>query len=219
MNKNLLDKIGALALQRFAQIRALIEARFGSELVLTERAKIGLVTSAALIILAAWLGLNGWVGHIESGYHDTKFNLARLKAQVESGAWSERRNQSHVLKSVLEDRLWTAETPGLAEAGFERWIRDRLARNKVDAQQIQVRRVPLLHAAAGEEANNVLANLQRMTAKVVMPFDEAALVDFLADVSESNKVMTVDRLIVRAGRNARVEMDLSTFFRYHERTR
>jgi hypothetical protein len=31
--------------------------------------------------------------------------------------------------------------------------------------------------------------------------------------------MVVDRLLVRAGRNARVEMDLSTFFRYHERVR
>jgi hypothetical protein len=56
-----------------------------------------------------------------------------------------------------------------------------------------------------------------MTAKVFAPFNEDALIEFLADVAESNKDIVVDRLTVRAGRNARVEMDVSTYFRYHER--
>ncbi|TAK99892.1 MAG: hypothetical protein EPO08_15215 [Rhodospirillaceae bacterium] len=218
-----MTKVIDTLLRLIAEIRAQIEARVGVQLVLTERAKIGIVTGGALAILMIWLGLNTWVGHIEHQYGDVRINLARLKAQVESGAWSERKSQSHILKSVLEDRLWTAETPGLAEAGFERWIRDHLANSRIEPQQIQIRRVPLVQSAdaksAGDATGDPLASVQRMTAKILMPFDENALVALLADIAESNKIMTVDRLVVRAGRNARVEMDVSTFFRYHERIR
>jgi hypothetical protein len=200
------------------ELRAQIDARFGHEFVLTDRVKIGLVAGVGLLIFGLGLGLNSWVGGVERWYHDTQFNLSRLKLQVESGAWSERKNQSHVLKSVLEDRLWTAETPGLAEAGFERWIRDHLNRSKIEPQQIQVRRVPLLQPSE-TNAGDPLARLQRMTAKFVMPFDEAAVVRFLADVAQNNKLITVDRLVIRAGRNARAEMDISTYYRFHERSR
>jgi hypothetical protein len=216
-------KIIDTLLRLTADIRTQVEARIGGTLVLTERAKIGIVIGGALIVLMAWLGLNSWVGHVEHQHNDVRVNLARLKAQVESGAWSERKSESHVLKSVLEDRLWTAETPGLAEAGFERWIRDHLANSRIEPQQIQIRRVPLVQSTdakgAADTSGDPLAGVQRMTAKVLMPFDETALLALLADIAESNKVMTVDRLIVHAGRNARVEMDVSTFFRYHERVR
>jgi hypothetical protein len=58
-----------------------------------------------------------------------------------------------------------------------------------------------------------------MTAKLIMPFDESTLLGLLADIAENTKTMTVDRLIVRAGTNSRVEMDVSTIYRYHERAK
>jgi hypothetical protein len=216
MNK-LVETLTALV----ADLRGQIQSRISGEVALSEREKIGLVAGAATLLLAMWLGLSTWVGRTEKSYHDLQFNLTRLKTQVESGAWSDRKKQAHVTRSVLEDRFWTAETPGLAEASFERWIRDRLSAHAVEAQQIQVRRVPLSQASgtdtAGSAQNTALAGLQRMTAKVFAPFNEDALIQFLGDVAESNKVIVVDRLTVRAGRNARVEMDVSTYFRYHER--
>jgi hypothetical protein len=35
----------------------------------------------------------------------------------------------------------------------------------------------------------------------------------LADAAEDDKLIVVDRLIIRSGANSRVEMDLSTFIR------
>lgn len=198
-----------------ANVRAQFEARFGHHLVLTERAKIGALAGGGLLVLGTLLGLYTWVGSIEAHYHDLQFDLSRLKAQVESGAWSERKNQSHVLKAVLEDRFWTAETPGLAEAGFERWFREHLSHG-FEPQQIQVRRSPLVQRGEGN-VGDPLVNLQRMTAKIIMPFDEPTLMALLADIAENTKTMTVDHLIVRAGTNSRVEMDVSTIYRYHER--
>jgi hypothetical protein len=212
-----MERIIQLARDLTANLRGQIQARLSGEITLTEREKTGLVVGAAVILLAGWLGLSTWTGGISRQYRTTQSNLSRLKAQVESGAWAERKNEGHVLRSVLEDRFWTADTPGLAEASFERWIRDRLNRSNIEAQLIQVRRVPLVQATDQGAEGNPLFGLQRMTAKVLIPFDETALLALLSEIAESNKVMVVDRLIVRAGRNARVEMDVSTFFRYHER--
>ncbi len=212
-----MNKVIELLTSLTALVRAQIQARIQGELVLTEREKLGLVAGASVLLLAVWLGLSAWTGSIGREYRTTQFNLARLKEQVKSGEWAGRRSESHVLRSVLEDRFWTAETPGLAEAGLERWIRERLTRANVEAQLIQVRRVPIVQSTDQSAENDPLFGLQRMTAKVLMPFDENALLSLLAEIAESNKVMVVDRLTVRAGRNARVEMDVSTFFRYHER--
>ena len=221
-----MKKIIDTLLRLTADLRAQVEARIGGKLVLTERAKIGIVTGGALVILMVWLGLSSWVGHVEHQHGDVRVNLARLKAQVESGAWSERKSESHVLKSVLEDRsVGRQETPGLAEAGFERWIRSHLANSRIEPQQIQIRRVPLVQStdakSAADTSGDPLAGVQRMTAKMFScRSSETALLALLADIAESNKIMTVDRLYwFMRGCNARVEMDVSTFFRYHERVR
>ena len=218
-----MNKLIDTLLRQIGDLRLQIEAHLAGKLVLTERAKAGIVVGGALLIFGAWLGLNAWVGGIEHHYRDARVNLARLKTQVESGAWSERKDQSHALRSVLEARLWIAETPGLAEASYERWMRDHINRNKFELLQLQIRRVPLVQAGEAKSRNDAsddpLASLQRMTAKILMPFDESVLLDVLADIAEGDKLMTIDRLVVRAGRNPRVEMDVSTFFRYHERSR
>ncbi len=213
--KNIIQLLAKLT----ANLRAQIQARVGGDITLTEREKIGLVVGTTVVLLAAWLGLSTWAGGIQRRYDETRVNLARLKSQVESGAWSERKRQSHVLRTVLESRFWMADTPGLAEAGFERWIRDRLNQSHIDAQQIQVRRVPIVQNTERKDETSPLSGLQRMTAKVYMPFDEQALIDLLTAIADNEKAMVVDRLTVRAGRNARAEIDVSTFFRYHQQAR
>jgi hypothetical protein len=40
----------------------------------------------------------------------------------------------------------------------------------------------------------------------------------LADVAEGDKAVVVDRLVVRAGRNARIEVDVSAFYRSAQRS-
>ncbi len=56
-----------------------------------------------------------------------------------------------------------------------------------------------------------------MTAKLILPFDASGLVQFLADIADADKAVVVDRMIVRSGRNARIEVDVSAFYRSAER--
>lgn len=199
-----------------ARLRGEYQARFGP-LVLTDRLKMLVTAAAGLVVLAALIGAHQLVSSLEEDYRRVQIDKARLEAQIQSGGWEERKQQSQILKSVLEERLWSALTPGLADAGFERWLRDRLGPHKLEPiAPIQVRRIPLLRQTQGGE-ESPLSNVQRMTAKLILPFDGPNLSQFLADLADADKAVVVDRMIVRAGRNARVEMDVSAFYRSTER--
>ncbi len=188
------------------------------DVALTDRAKVLIGVAAGVVILSGLFGMQRIVAGLERRYATAQADMMRLKAQIETKVWQERKQQGQILKSQLEERLWAAQTPGLADAGFERWLRERLTRYRLDPlQQIQVRRIPAGKQAASAPGSDPLSDLQRMTAKVVIPFEQAGLTGFLADVAEGDKAVVVDRLNVRSGRNARVEMDVSAFYRPPER--
>lgn len=196
-------------------LRARFTERFGKDLVLSDRLKALIAGVAVILLLSSLLGLHQLVTTLERHYMRAQGDMTRLQSQIRTNIWQDRRQQSQVLKSVMEERLWTAQTPGLADAGFEKWLRDHMGRYKMEpTQQIQVRRVPVSRAAPSSSgaAPDKLSEIQRMTAKIVLPFDPQGLSNFLADVAEGEKTIVIDRLNVRAGRNPRVEMDISAFY-------
>lgn len=200
------------------RLRAEVLARYAKDLVLTDRLKALMSVTAGLVLLAMLAGMHRLVSSLERDYERVQIEKARLESQISSGGWQERRQQSQVLKSLLEERLWAAQTPGLADASFERWLRDRLSPHKLEPiGQIQVRRVPLARAAQPGEQDGPLSGVQRMTAKLILPFDGAGLSQFLADIAEADKAVVIDRMTIRAGRNSRAEVDVSAFYRSAER--
>jgi hypothetical protein len=137
--------------------------------------------------------------------------LARLELQIAEGSWSERKQQTATILFGLRERFWTAETAGLAEASLERWIRDRVEKAGVRADSIRIQRSPMPTSADSKATSSANADLQRMTAKVIMPFEPNAALQLLADAAQNEKSLVVDRLLIRAGRNSLIELDLSTF--------
>lgn len=194
-----------------ARFRTEVADRFAAELAGSDRAKALVATVGLVLLVSVVIALASTADRLAREYRASAVAYGRLQAQANATAWSERRTQSQALKLALEERFWIANTPGLAEAGFERWLREHLARYKVEPQTIQVRRVAV---ATGNDAvgNRSLAGMERMTAKVLMQFDDTALTGILADIAESERALVIDRLIVRAGRNARIEMDVTAFY-------
>jgi hypothetical protein len=137
-------------------------------------------------------------------------DLSRLQQQLKDGSWNERRQESQTIKFQLRDRFWTAETAGLAEASLERWLRDRVESLGVRADSIRVQRSAVTSGNSGTTKGS-LAGVQRMTAKLVMPFEPEAVYEVLKGAAANEKILVVERLLLRSGRNALVEMDVSTF--------
>jgi hypothetical protein len=197
-----------------AELHKQIVARLGPDLILSDRVKAMIAVAVGLLVLLGLFGLNRAVSGLEGRYEKARADMQQLKTQIETNVWQTRSQESQILKSLLQERLWTAPTPGLAEAGYERWLREHMSRYGLEPQQqIQVRRVRVSRQTGTGTGSDPLSDVERMTAKIVMPFDQAGLAGFLADAAEGEKTLVVDRLIVRPGRNPRVEIDISAFYR------
>ncbi|MBY0510760.1 MAG: hypothetical protein K2P94_11505 [Rhodospirillaceae bacterium] len=191
-----------------------IRRHVSNELVSNERLLLMLAASAVLIWLSALYGLWSMTGDMRTQLNASKASLARLRAEVTGDAWPKRVEDSRMLRVQLGGRLWEAETAGLAEASFENWLRSHFGKNGAEPQQIQITRSPAF--GRDGQSNPSLAGIQRMTAKVLGVFDQATVTQVLADIVEADKVIVVDRMILRAGANGRLEMDVSTFVRTAE---
>lgn len=183
------------------------------EVVSNERLVLMLGAAGGFFLLILLIGFWSLTQGMASKVVASKVNLARLQAEVTGDAWPKRVETTQGLKTQLTVRLWEAPTPGLAEASFETWLRQHFGRYGATPQQILITRSP----AVGRDGNPTptLAGLQRMTAKVLVPFDQTTL-QVLADAAEAEKVLIVERLILRSGLNSRMEMDISTFIRTAE---
>jgi hypothetical protein len=163
---------------------------------------------AAIVLFFGFLAVVvGWVSDSVNNVKAAQAELSSLTQQLKEGSWPQRKQQSETLKFQLNERLWTAETAGLAEASMERWLRERIEKSNVRADSIRVQRAALQGSADG----GLLNGAQRMTAKIVMPFEPESLLQILREIASNDKILIVDRLLVRSGRNPLIEMDVSTF--------
>lgn len=180
------------------------------QLVQAERLR-PMIAAASVVVFLALLTLTiGMARQQGKDLITAQISLARLKQQINEGSWADRKRESETLRFQLYQRFWTAETAGLAEASLERWLRERIEKLGVRPDTIRVQRAAVT-AAADTSATAPLAGLQRMTAKVIMPFEPEALIDVLSAAASFEKILVVDRLMIRGGRNALIEMDISTF--------
>jgi len=198
----------------FAPALEYFRRHISQEAVSNER--LGLLFGGAVVLFILTLLYGFWsaTSRMADQLAASKTNLARLQVEATGDEWPRRLEVTQALKTQLSVRLWDAATPGLAEAGFETWLRTRFSRHGGTLQQILITRSP----AVGRDGQTTpsLEGLQRMTAKVLAPFDQAVMTQVLADAAEADRMILIDRLIVRGGANSRLEMDISTFIRTGE---
>jgi len=145
-----------------------------------------------------------------------KYNLAlselsRVNNQTSEQSWPDRALRARNMSLSLEKRLWKGDTPGLAEAGFERWIRTTLNGYGIEVRRVQLTRGPIQEEKSNLDFN-VLSDVQRLRAKVICPLNETGLIRFLEIASKNTSWIVIEKLTIRGGRNARIEMDLATFY-------
>lgn len=189
--------------------------RFSQEIAGNERLRWLLGLSGLILYFALILYLSGLTDGAQRSLQLSQSQLARITVQTEDTQWPERAAEAEQLVANLEKRLWPGDTPGLAEAGFERWIRRTFEEYGVQVRQVQLTRGPALEDR-GDFTTTNLPSIQRIRAKVISPLNEAALVNFLNDSANQKAWVIVEQLIVRPGRNARLEMDLATLFKAPE---
>jgi len=197
-----------------ASARSWIESQVGE----AERLRPMLAVAAAVLFFGLLIAGFGLASSKVQGLRTAQTELARLQQQLKDGSWTSRKQESETLRFQLKERFWTAETAGLAEASLERWLRERIEKQEVRPDNIRIQR-SAVQVGSEIQAGSALAGVQRMTAKVVMPFEPEALMVVLREAATNQKILTIDRLLIRSGRNPLIEMDISTFVLLPEATR
>ena len=189
------------------------------QLAQTQRLRPLLAGAAIIAILGLLLATIATANDRARSLHAAQLELARLTKQINEGSWTERKQQSETLRFQLFEKFWIAETAGLAEASLERWLRERIERQGIKPDSVRVQRTSLSGGRTDGITPSVLEGTQRMTAKVIMPFEPDVLFQLMNDAASSERILVIDRLSVRAGRNSLIEMDISTFVRLSEPSR
>ena len=189
--------------------------RVSQEIAGNERLRWLLCLSGLTLYCALVIYLSELSDSAQRSLQLSQSQLARATLQTEDTQWPERAAEARKLVMDLETRLWPGDTPGLAEAGFERWIRRTFEEYGVQVRQVQLTRGPALEDRDDFTATN-LSSIQRIRAKVISPLNEPALVNFLNDSANQKAWVIVEQLIVKAGRNARLEIDLATLYKIPE---
>lgn len=186
--------------------------RLQSEFAEPGRARWLAIGAGAAIWLAVVLGMSSAIDLERRKQDAARAEIARLSLLVEDRGWDARLMASRDLRAKLDDRFWPAPTAGLAEASFEAWLRERFQNHGIEVQQVLIARTPL--DGTDVPAGGVPApGIEKLSAKVISTFRAKGIIEVAADAAEKDKIVTIDRLIIRTGRNARLEMDVSTFLR------
>lgn len=182
-----------------------------------ERARtIGFGAAGAFVFLLAVIVLLSGVHASERRLATAKAENTRVLRQVSGQAWNARRDESRIMRARALELLWPAGTPGLAQAEFEKWIRDSLARSGVNTPQLQIS-LGKAPADMGGTDRKATGEIQRMVAKVNFDFDMAALVALAADAADSKRLIAFDRTQFKTGTNPRMEVELSAFIQLSDR--
>lgn len=183
-----------------------------TELVNNDRLKWILITGAFILYVSLVLFIAERADYAQNRYTSTQARYIQLESQVTDHDWKERADTTTAYANSLQTRFWQGDTPGLAEAGFERWIRQTLDRHGIEVRQVQLTRGPLAEELA-QSGRISLSSVERIRAKVIGPLNEAAIILFLNDVASHESWIIVEQFVARGGRSDRFEIDLATFYK------
>jgi hypothetical protein len=186
-----------------------------SELQSNERLKWILLGGTFVLYLSMVAFFANQANDSQRNYLQERDQLARLTTQASESGWPQRSITAESLVNSFTNKFWPGETTGIAEAGFERWIRQSFDRYDTEVRQILLTRGPAL-ADEADYMQGHLSEVLKIRAKVISPLNEAGLLRFLEDAGTHSSWVVVEQLIIRDGRNPRFEMDIATYSRTGE---
>jgi len=147
----------------------------------------------------------------ENRYISTQTRLAQLQTQTSGGDWAKKAADAAAYNKALTEKFWSGDTPGLAEAGFERWIRQTMDGYGIAVRQVQLTRGPVLEEEI-RLGTSSLSSIEKLRAKVIGPLNEPGIIRFLNDAAFHESWVVVEQFVARGGRSERFEIDITTFY-------
>lgn len=125
-------------------------------------------------------------------------DVDRLQVQARSKAWPGRADDARQQVVALRSMLWQETDVGLAEAAAQDWVRALAAKLGIGIRELAVSRPgTAVGPAAAASAAPQLAGVQPIRLRLSLDLNRLALMGFLAELAQHERVVVVDRLVLR----------------------
>jgi hypothetical protein len=178
--------------------------RVRNELRTNRRAQLGL---ALIILLLAGYGcslLRSATAQTEAQYRRDAQMLARIVAAEGEKDWPQRASDSAAALSFLNQRLWHAETEGVAQADLQAWVSNLGRELGLPLLDIRVEATTL---------KDFPPELRQITATIAAQPSETAVIDLLERLEQARRLTVVSRLHVRQRPSPVLELVLTGYAR------
>jgi hypothetical protein len=179
-------------------------AEMTAELRRNKRALGGVLAIFVLVGGYGLLVLDDAVVSLRASRNEAGQRLERLAAVGQERDWPARAAASATLRRTLEQRLWPADSEGVARADLQDWVSN--AARAAGLERLQV----TIESAHPKE---LPADLRAVTAKLTAVPSEAALEGFLKRVAQDPHLIVVERLHASERPVPLLEMTLVTYAR------
>jgi len=144
-----------------------------------------------------------------AAYGHQLVGLQRIAAIAQEHDWPQRDAASAQARAQLEDRLWTADSDGIARADLQEWVTS--VGREIGLSTLEVR----IEAATPK---SLPPDLRQITATITTQPTEAALIALLDRIERAPHVIVVDRLSVKQQPAPLLEMALTAYARIGRKT-
>ncbi len=178
--------------------------RSWTELRTNRRVMAGLLVIVAIVAADGLFLLRGATAALRVTYLREHTRLERVVAFEREHDWPQRVTASAGVRARLEERLWTAESEGVARADLQDWVTG-VARD-IGLATLDVR-------IAVSTAKSLPPDLRQITATIIAQPTEAALIELLGRIEQAPHLLVVERLDVRQQPSPSLEMVLTAYAR------
>ncbi|HEC84966.1 MAG: hypothetical protein DRR08_13495 [Candidatus Parabeggiatoa sp. nov. 2] len=176
-----------------------------TELRKNTRLRAGLWLIVAISISYLVLLLNDYQVKLQQEHQSASTRLNQLQTITSQTQWLERAAQAQALRSQLQVKFWQANTQGLAQATFQKWLDTEMKRAKL------IKKAYLRIKSVLEMPNDT--NAWKVTARIDAPFTQRSLNRLLFAIAQHPLFIVTERLEIRHSRTPRLTLIVSAYFK------
>jgi len=179
-----------------------------TELRKNTRLRAGLWFIIGLLLSYITLLLNDYQGTLQQAHQNAIKRLNQLQSVAHQTQWLERASQAKALRTQLEVKFWHANTQGLAQATFQKWLDTQVNSAKMKKANLRIQSTFALPKQP---------NIWKITARLDASFTRQSLHQLLLAMAKHPQFIVTERLQIRnQNRIARFTLIVSAYFQGKE---
>lgn len=178
-----------------------------SELRVNRRLQAGLAMIGLLTIAWLWLVLGDWHQALVKETGQLQARAVRMQQLAGQEVWIERAEQARQLREGLVAELPQADSPGLAQASVQSWLREVIEGTGTEA------RIRVDTPVRMEQPTGAL----RIGATVSGSLPARQVLQLLRRIEGHTNLMTVESVLIRSDENQTYTLTLHAYYRLRQR--